>query len=37
VGSGIGLLWAIFDPQHQFLHDRLAGSRLVIATPPPAS
>jgi uncharacterized RDD family membrane protein YckC len=37
VGSGIGLLWAIFDSQHQFLHDRLAGSRLVIATPPPAS
>lgn len=35
VGSGIGLLWAIFDPQHQFLHDRLAGSRLVIAKPPP--
>ncbi len=31
VGSGIGLLWAIFDPQRQFLHDRLAGSRMVIA------
>lgn len=33
VGSGIGLLWAMFDPQHQFLHDRLVGSRLVIAKP----
>jgi len=33
VGSGIGLLWAMIDPQHQFLHDRLAGSRLVIAKP----
>ena len=31
IGSCIGLLWAVFDPQHQFLHDRLAGSRIVIA------
>ena len=31
IGTGIGLLWALVDPQHQFLHDRLAGSRLVIA------
>jgi uncharacterized RDD family membrane protein YckC len=30
VGSGIGLLWAVFDPENQFLHDRLAGSRLVV-------
>ena len=29
IGSGIGLLWAAFDPDGQFLHDRLAGSRLV--------
>ncbi|MGD8477142.1 MAG: RDD family protein [Burkholderiales bacterium] len=36
IGSGIGLLWAIVDPQHQFLHDRLAGSRLVIASTSPA-
>jgi uncharacterized RDD family membrane protein YckC len=36
VGSGIGLLWAIVDRQHQFLHDRLAGSRLVIANRPAA-
>lgn len=31
VGSGIGLLWAAFDPQRQFLHDRLVGSRLVAS------
>jgi len=37
VGSGIGLLWAIFDPQRQFLHDRLAGSRMVIAETSPAT
>ena len=36
VASGIGLLWAIFDPQHQFLHDRLAGSRMVIADTAPS-
>ena len=27
--SGISLLWAPFDRQRQFLHDRLAGTRLV--------
>ncbi len=32
IGSCIGLLWAVFDPQRQFLHDRLAGSRVVIAS-----
>lgn len=26
---GLGLLWALFDPQRQFLHDRLAKTRLV--------
>ncbi|UCH48182.1 MAG: RDD family protein [Betaproteobacteria bacterium] len=34
IGSGIGLLWAFLDPQRQFLHDRLAGSRIVIADTP---
>jgi len=29
--SGISLLWALFDPERQFLHDRLAGTRLVAA------
>lgn len=28
---GIGLLWALFDPERQFLHDRIAGTRLVPA------
>jgi uncharacterized RDD family membrane protein YckC len=27
---GAGLLWAIFDRDRQFLHDRLAGTRLVL-------
>lgn len=26
---GVGLLWALFDRDRQFLHDRLAGTRLV--------
>jgi len=26
---GVGLLWAVFDRDRQFLHDRLAGTRLV--------
>ncbi len=28
--SGIGLGWALFDRDRQFLHDRLAGTRLVL-------
>ena len=27
---GAGLMWAIFDRDRQFLHDRLAGTRLVL-------
>jgi uncharacterized RDD family membrane protein YckC len=23
------VLWARFDPDHQFLHDRMAGTRIV--------
>ena len=26
---GAGLLWAVLDPERQFLHDRLAGTRIV--------
>jgi uncharacterized RDD family membrane protein YckC len=26
---GIGLLWALFDPEHQCLHDRLTNTRVV--------
>lgn len=29
VGTGLGLLWAVVDPERQFLHDRLAGTRIV--------
>lgn len=27
---GAGVVWALFDRDHQFLHDRLAGTRLVF-------
>lgn len=27
---GVGLFWALFDRDRQFLHDRLAGTRLVF-------
>ena len=27
---GIGLFWAVFDRDRQFLHDRLAGTRLLL-------
>lgn len=26
---GIGILWALFDKDGQFLHDRIAGTRIV--------
>lgn len=26
---GIGILWALIDRDHQFLHDRLAGTRII--------
>ncbi|MBI4741586.1 MAG: RDD family protein [Betaproteobacteria bacterium] len=29
--GGAGILWAIFDRDGQFLHDRIAGTRLVMA------
>jgi uncharacterized RDD family membrane protein YckC len=32
VGLGFGLVWAFFDPDQQFLHDRLAGTRIVKET-----
>jgi uncharacterized RDD family membrane protein YckC len=28
---GLGLLWALIDPERQFLHDRLAGTRIFRA------
>lgn len=39
---GAGLLWAIFDRDRQFLHERLSGTRIIFvppttaANPPPA-
>lgn len=30
---GGGVLWAVFDPDRQFLHDRLAGSCVVLMPP----
>lgn len=32
-GLGLGLLWALLDRDRQFLHDRLAGTRLIYAPP----
>jgi uncharacterized RDD family membrane protein YckC len=29
---GIGILWALVDRDRQFLHDRIAGSRIVSET-----
>lgn len=28
--TGVGLGWALVDRDHQFLHDRLAGTRLIL-------
>lgn len=30
---GIGILWALLDKEGQFLHDRLAGTRIVLLNP----
>lgn len=29
--GGMGVFWALVDHDHQFLHDRLAGTRLVLS------
>lgn len=31
---GAGLLWALFDRDRQFLHDRLAGTRIILLAAP---
>lgn len=31
--GGIGILWALIDRDRQFLHDRLAGTRIIFAPP----
>jgi uncharacterized RDD family membrane protein YckC len=38
--GGIGFVWALFDRERQFLHDRLAGTRIIFVpatttSPPP--
>ena len=33
----IGFVWPIVDPERQFLHDRIAGTRLVMAPGRPSS
>ncbi len=35
VPTGLSLLWALVDRDGQFLHDRLAGTRLVLASAAP--
>jgi uncharacterized RDD family membrane protein YckC len=30
LGGGVGLLWAVFDRDRQFLQDRLAGTKIVF-------
>jgi uncharacterized RDD family membrane protein YckC len=31
VPTAISIVWALFDRERQFLHDRIAGTRLVNA------
>lgn len=35
--AGVGLAWAFLDRDRQFLHDRLAGTRIICAPPTTAS
>ena len=28
--TGLALLWSVIDPDRQFLHDRIAGSRIIL-------
>ena len=32
VPTGVSIIWSFFDAERQFLHDRLAGTRLVSTT-----
>lgn len=34
---GVGILWAFFDRDRQFLHDRIAGTRIIAVLPTTAS
>lgn len=33
--GGIGIFWAFFDRDRQFLHDRLSGTRITLLPPAP--
>jgi uncharacterized RDD family membrane protein YckC len=33
----LGYLWPLVDRDRQFLHDRIAGTRIIMASPDPAS
>jgi len=35
--AGIGVLWALIDPEHKTWHDRLSGTVLIFAPPRPKS
>ena len=37
VPTGASIVWALFDRDRQFLHDRIAGTRLILLTAPPRS
>lgn len=30
IASGLSIIWALFDRDRQFLHDRLAGTKIVL-------
>ena len=34
---GAGIVWAVFDRDHQFMHDRLSGTRIVFLPTPATS
>ncbi len=33
---GIGIFWALFDPDKQFLHDRIAGTKIIAELDSPS-
>jgi uncharacterized RDD family membrane protein YckC len=37
VPTGLSVLWVFVDREKQFLHDRLAGTRLILAFAPPSA
>lgn len=33
LAGGVGLIWALFDRERLFLHERLSGTRLIVVPP----